>query len=128
MIVLDGSALFAILLGEPGAQRCEDAIEHADELLMSAASLTECLIVAAGKGVHDEMAAFLDGLHPTIVPVTVDRARAAADAYRAWGKGFHKASLNFGDSFAYALAMEHECPLLFVGDDFSRTDVVRVGV
>lgn len=125
MIVLDGSALFAVILDEPMAQRCDDALRAAgDAIMMSAASLTETLIVAAGKGIHDEMQAFIGALQPTIVPLTDTRARAAAAAYRRWGKGFHSAKLNLGDSFAYALAVEHTCPLLFVGDDFARTDIV----
>ena len=57
--------------------------------------------------------------------VSVDEAAAKriGDAYTTWGKGFHPASLNFGDCFAYSLAMDHKCPLLFVGNDFTRTDV-----
>ena len=121
--MIDGSALFAILLGEPQSQRCRSSIEVADDLIISAASYTECLIVAAGKGVFDEMSDFLAALEPEIAPVTATRARAAAEAYRIWGKGFHKASLNLGDSFAYALAKELECPLLFVGNDFAATNI-----
>jgi ribonuclease VapC len=122
-MVVDGSALFAILLDEPKARLCEEAIEQADPLLLSAGSLTETLIAAAGKGVFEEMRSFIDALRPTIVAVTAERARAAAEAYRRWGKGFAPARLNFGDCFAYALAAEHDCPLLFVGDDFAKTDV-----
>ena len=123
MIILDGSALFAILLDEPEADRCVDAIENADKLLISAASFTECLIAAAGKGVSERMNALLNGLDIEIIPLTEQRARAAADGYRIWGRGFHKAALNYGDSFAYALAKEFGCPLLFVGNDFARTDI-----
>lgn len=123
MIVIDGSALFAILLGEPEAHRCRAAIETADELYMSAGSLTECLIVAAGKAVYDEMRNFIAALDLTIMPVNELRAHTGAEAYRIWGKGFHKASLNLGDSFAYALAKELDCPLLFIGNDFAHTDL-----
>ena len=126
MIVLDGSALFAILLDEPGRQACVDAIADADDILISAGSLAELLIVAAGKNVSEKMEAFLALLEPSIVSLTADRARAAADAYCRWGKGFHPAALNFGDSFAYALAIEQDCPLLFVGEDFAKTDVTVV--
>lgn len=90
--------------------------------MLSAGSLTELLIVAACKDVLDDMRGFLVALGPNIVDVTAERARAAADAYRRWGKGFHPARLNFGDSFAYALAKENDCPLLFVGEDFAKTD------
>lgn len=124
MIVIDGSALFAILFDEPGRSRCETALTATDDVLISAASLTELLIVAAGKGIFDTMQAFVDALAPTVIPLTAERAGAAADAYRIWGKGFHPAKLNLGDSFAYALAIEHGCPLLFVGNDFALTDVV----
>ncbi|GGA57171.1 type II toxin-antitoxin system VapC family toxin [Sphingomonas psychrolutea] len=125
MIALDGSALFAVILDEPMAERCDQALRAAGtELIMSSASLTETLIVAAGKNLYDEMQAFIAALQPTIIPLTEPRARAAADAYRRWGKNFHPARLNLGDSFAYALAMEHACPLLFVGNDFAQTDVV----
>lgn len=123
MIVLDGSALFAILLGEAEAHRCAQVLEQADPLLLSAGSLAELLIAAAGKDVLDEMQRLVAGLDPAVVPLTEPRARAAAEAYRKWGKGFHRAKLNLGDSFAYALAREHDCPLLFVGDDFAKTDI-----
>lgn len=124
MIVVDGSALFAILLGESAAEQCETAIERADSLLLSAGSLAEILIVALGKGVFEQMSAFVDALEPTIIDLTPHRARAAADAYSRYGKGFHPAALNLGDSFAYALAEEHACPLLYIGNDFARTDII----
>lgn len=124
MIALDGSALFAILLGEQDGPRCRRVLDEADALIMSAASLTELFVVASGKNAYDEMQAFVAALQPTIIPLTEPRARAAAEAYRRWGKNFHPARLNLGDSFAYALAMEHACPLLFVGNDFAQTDVV----
>ena len=123
MIALDGSSLFAILLDETEAERCAAALNAADALIISAASYTECLIVAARKDIFQEMSDFLAELGPEIIPLTATRARAAADHYRIWGKGFHKASLNYGDSFAYALASEFGCPLLFIGNDFARTDV-----
>jgi ribonuclease VapC len=61
-----------------------------------------------------------------IAPVTAASAKRVADAYSTWGKGVHPASLNFGDCFAYALAKDRNCRLLFVGEDFARTDVERV--
>lgn len=124
IVALDGSALFAILLGEPEAARCRAAMRAAETMILSAGSLTELLVVAAGKNVSDAMDAVLDLTRPEIIPLTDSRARAAAEAYRRWGKGFHPAGLNLCDSFAYALAVEHRCPLLFVGNDFARTDVV----
>ena len=70
------------------------------------------------------MAKLIDGMPFEIVPVTESSAKRAAAAYARWGKGFHRAKLNFGDCFAYELAIDNACPLLFVGDDFSQTDVV----
>lgn len=123
MIVIDGSALLAILKGEKEGERCLSALRDADRIVVSAASLTEMLIVAARKEILPQMQALLRGLAPIVEPLTETRARAAADAYRRWGKGFHKAELNLGDSFAYALAEELACPLLFVGNDFALTDM-----
>jgi ribonuclease VapC len=123
MIVLDGSALFAILLNEPDRDRCAAVLEREESILLSAASLSEILIVAASKNILPATLEMLDGLGPSILPLSEQRARAAADAYRQWGKGFNPARLNVLDSFAYALAIEHRCPLLFVGDDFLLTDV-----
>lgn len=123
MIVLDGSALFAILLGEDDAQRCQEAIEGADELLISAASLTELIVVATRKGILVETRAFIDRLDPTVVALTHQRALAAGEAFVRWGHRQHRAGLNYGDTFAYALATELACPLLFIGGDFALTNV-----
>lgn len=123
MIVLDGSALFAVMLGEPEAERCQKAIERADELLLSAASLTEILVVATRKGILDRARPFVERLDPKVLPLTHDRALAAGHAFERWGHRQHRAGLNYGDSFAYALARELDCPLLFIGEDFSQTDI-----
>lgn len=123
MIVLDASALMSILQGEPEATACREAIGAHPELLIAAPNFSETLIVAAGRRLHGEMGRLLDDLSPSIMPLTEDRAYAAVRAYMSWGNGFHPAKLNFGDCFAYALAKEHDCPLLFVGDDFALTDV-----
>jgi ribonuclease VapC len=125
VIVVDTSALMAILLGEPEAADCRSAISAHADLLISAPTMTEALIVAAGRQLHGEMAALIDALMLTVTPLSEARAYAAVRAYRRWGKGFHLAKLNFGDAFAYALAEEMNCPLLYVGDDFARTDVQR---
>ena len=69
------------------------------------------------------MVRLIDGLGLDIIPVTAASARRVAAAYDAWGKGVHPAGLNFGDCFAYEVAKAHECPLLFVGDDFTKTDI-----
>ncbi|RAK63342.1 type II toxin-antitoxin system VapC family toxin [Phenylobacterium kunshanense] len=124
MICLDSSALLAIAMGEPGWERCMDAIHAERELIMSAGTLTEVLIVAARRGLEEEVEALLTGLNPQVVALARDSATAAAAAYRRWGKGLHPAGLNYGDCFAYEAAQRHGCPLLYVGDDFSKTDVV----
>lgn len=123
MIVVDTSALMAILLDEPQAEACIAALAAEDELLISAGTVAEARIVANHRNVGAEMNRLLDGLGFEVVNVTQASARRIADAYAAWGKGLHPASLNFGDCFAYAVAKERQVPLLYVGDDFSRTDI-----
>ena len=124
MIVVDTSALMAILNGEPKADACMAALEHAAALAISAATMSEALIVATGRGILPKMEALFEQMDFEIVPVDVATARQMGKIYGTWGKGIHPAGLNFGDCFAYALARERNCPLLFVGDDFSRTDIV----
>jgi ribonuclease VapC len=123
LIVVDTSALIEITIAAPRARECRTALMEADALLISAGSVLETLIVSAGRKAEPEMRALLGGFGFEVVPVTEERAKAAAAGYRRYGKGWHAAGLNFGDCFAYALAKEHDCPLLFVGDDFSKTDV-----
>jgi ribonuclease VapC len=123
MIAVDTSALMAILLDEPDAERCIAALTAPSGVRISAGTLAECLIVAARRNVGDEMAALLDGFGFEIVSVTPAAARRISEAYSRWGKGVHKAGLNFGDCFAYEVAKEHDCPLLYSGDDFTRTDL-----
>ena len=123
MIAVDTSALMAIILGEPTSDACIQALEGEDSLLISAGTVAEALIVAGRRGVAEEMAQLLDGLGFEVVSLTQGSARRVAQAYDRWGKGVHKASLNFGDCFAYELAASHGCKLLFVGDDFTATDI-----
>ncbi|MDB5459794.1 MAG: PilT protein domain protein [Caulobacteraceae bacterium] len=124
MIAVDTSALMAILLGEPEADACARSLEEEGDLLISAATLTEVLIVAGRRGLADQMAALIGRLDFTVAPLFEADARRAAQAHAQWGKGVHRAALNFGDCFAYALAKQHGCPLLYVGEDFARTDLV----
>ncbi|HEY3799910.1 MAG TPA: type II toxin-antitoxin system VapC family toxin [Caulobacteraceae bacterium] len=120
---MDTSALIAIVLKEDGADVCEAALDADREVAISAGTLTEILIVAERRGVRREAAALVESLAVEVVPVTEAFARRAADAHAIWGRGAGTAGLNFGDCFAYALAAERACPLLFVGDDFRKTDV-----
>lgn len=115
MIVIDTSALMAILLREPEAERCSAIIQREERLLMSAATLAEALIVSARRNINDEMNTLIEALAIEIVPVTAAAARRIAGIDRRWGKGSQPAGLNFGDCFAYHLAKEQDCPLLFVG-------------
>jgi ribonuclease VapC len=126
MMAIDTSALMAVILDEPMAPACVDAITAERELCMSSGTLAECLVVAATRGVGEIMTGLLDGLGLEFVIVDADYARRVAAAYARWGKGRHPAGLNFGDCFAYELARERKCPLLFVGKDFERTDVQPV--
>jgi ribonuclease VapC len=123
MIAVDTSALMAIVLTETQAESCMEAIEKADRLLISAGTVAEALIVAERRNVGAEMEELIAGLGFEIVPVTAASARQIAQAYGRWGKGVHPAALNFGDCFAYVVAAGNECPLLHVGDGFSRTDL-----
>jgi ribonuclease VapC len=123
VIAVDTSALMAIVLQEPMAAACKGALAAEDEILISAGTLAELLIVCAGQGIAAEIAEFLDQFEFNIVPVTAAVARQIGLTYERWGRGMHPAALNFGDCFAYAVAKEHACRLLYVGDDFAKTDV-----
>jgi ribonuclease VapC len=126
MIAVDTSALMAIVLNEPDADACIAALETENDLLISAGTVAEALIVSARRDLGEEMALLIEKLGFEIVSLTPAAARRVADAYERWGKGVHPAALNFGDCFAYEIAKEHACPLLYVGDDFSKTDIESV--
>uniref|UniRef100_B0T8G6 Ribonuclease VapC n=1 Tax=Caulobacter sp. (strain K31) TaxID=366602 RepID=B0T8G6_CAUSK len=123
MIAVDTSALMAIVLKEPAMPRCVAALAVDSEAMISAGTLSEALVVAGQRGVAEQMAALVEGLALTVVPVSEGVARRVAEVYALWGKGRHPARLNWGDCFSYVTARDHGCPLLFVGDDFARTDV-----
>lgn len=123
MIAVDTSALMAIVLKEPQAGACLAALEAEAEVLISAGTLAETLIVSAGRNVGVEIRRLIDRLAPNVISVMPATARGIAEAYRLWGRGMHPAGLNFGDCFAYALAKEHACRLLYVGEDFAKTDI-----
>jgi len=126
MIAVDTSALMAIVLGEADADACMAMLETEPVVLISAGTVAEALIVAARRKVAEEMAKLIDGLGFDVVTVTAASARRISAAYENWGKGVHPAGLNFGDCFAYEVAKAHDCRLLFVGNDFSKTDVESV--
>jgi len=123
VIAVDTSALMAIMLGEQEASACIKVLEAEPDVVISAATVAEAIIVAAHRNVSEEMESLLDGLGFEIVPVTPASARRVAQAYQRWGRGMHPAGLNFGDCFAYEVAKAHSCALLYIGGDFAKTDL-----
>jgi ribonuclease VapC len=127
-VILDSSAVVAILRAEPDAPRYADAIEAAPVCRISAANWLESAIVLSDRSdpiTGRRFDEFMREAAVSIEPVTGAQARIARDAYRDFGRGSrHPAQLNFGDCFAYALATETGEPLLFKGDDFGHTDVL----
>ena len=126
MIVVDTSALIAIVLKEPAATNCAGAISVEPFVLISAGTLAEAYIVAARRHVSAELAQLVDGLGLVVMTVSAASAQRMNQAYERWGRGMHPASLNFGDCFAYELAKEQGCRLLYIGNDFSQTDIESV--
>jgi ribonuclease VapC len=125
-MVLDTSAILAILLDEPERAIFTRLIEQDQTRLVSAATLVEVSIVIEsrkGEAGRRLLERFLDLTTAEIAPVTADQAASACDAFRRYGKGRHPAGLNLGDVFAYALARATGEPLLFKGNDFTRTDI-----
>lgn len=131
MMVVDSSAIIAILFGEPDGPACTKALEGASARLLSAVNYVETGTVLAGRvkvkrrsmaiGVLDD---FLVTLGIDIAPLEETLARAALKARLDYGKGFGtRGGLNFGDCFAYSLAKRHSAPLLHVGNDFALTDI-----
>ena len=124
MIVLDTSAILAILLGEEEAVSFRDRIGEAGSAMVSAATAVELAAVASDDDdLFSAVRAFLDEPFVSVEPLDAEQAIAAGDAYRRYGKGHHPAGLNLGDVFAYALAQRRNLPLLFKGRDFARTDI-----
>lgn len=130
MIAIDASALVAVLSDEPERGRFVDLIEAEELAYISAASLLEARIVMLSRFGDDGVLAldsFLLKSDIAVVEVSSRMADIAFEAYRRFGKGSgHGASLNYGDCFSYALAKHFDAPLLFKGDDFSKTDIPSV--
>lgn len=121
--MIDTSALVAILQNEDRSSDCIALLETEERLLISAGTLAEALIVAGQRNLGEQMTRLIERLMPEIIPVNASSSHRIANIYSCWGKGNHPARLNLGDCFAYDLAKEHNCPLLFVGDDFAKTDI-----
>jgi ribonuclease VapC len=125
-VVLDTSALIAILTREASADRLVAAVEADRTRLVSAATLVEASLVLLGRYGEvgeSELDRLLRAVGAEVVPVGEEQANLARDAALRFGLGRHPAGLNFGDCFSYALAVARDEPLLFVGDDFAQTDV-----
>ncbi len=126
-MVLDTSALIAIIQSEPGSDKLISKIEQADSLKISAATFVEAGIVMSSRygdpGVL-EVDQFIHRLGIKVIPVTDDQAVIALTAYCKYGMGRHPAGLNYGDCFSYALASSLREPLLYIGEDFNRTDAI----
>lgn len=125
-MVLDSSAVLAILTNEPERRAFNEAIEAAESKAMSAATFVETSIVIearfGGDGVHD-LDHFLGLAQIEMVPVDSEQAYVARRAFSSFGKGRHPAGLNFGDCFSYALAKVRGERLLCKGEDFAKTDI-----
>jgi len=128
-MIIDTSALLAILQDEPERRTFNEAIEMADSRRVSAATFVEASIVIESRDGTEGLRAFdrfMERAEIEIMAVDVEQARAARDGFVRFGKGRHAAGLNFGDCFSYALARVLGEPLLFKGEDFARTDVMPV--
>jgi ribonuclease VapC len=128
-MVIDTSALVAVLLNEPHAVRIAGAIAAGSPRLLSAASLLEAsIVIESRKGAAGgrELDLLLYRTDIEIVSVDHGQAEVARLAWRRYGRGQHPANLNYGDCFSYALAKSRRLPLLFLGSDFSQTDIERV--
>ena len=125
-MVIDTSAILAILSREPEGHHFRELIALSPPALLSAATYLEVRIVTEARwgrdGVRD-LKLFVAACSMAIIPFDAEQAIIAAEAYSRYGRGRHQAGLNFGDCFAYALAKKTGEPLLFKGDDFVHTDI-----
>jgi ribonuclease VapC len=125
-MVIDTSALVAVLFDEPERRSFTEAIEHSERRSMSAATFVEVSIVVearvGGDGLRD-LDLFLARAEIEVVPVDLPQAQEARRAFSRFGKGRHPAGLNLGDCFSYALARLSDRPLLYKGGDFAQTDI-----
>jgi len=125
-MVLDTSALVSIQIEEPGFQTLFRKIEEAPRVVIGAPILFEAAMVLSGRMGTDARFSLSRGLRQLgveIIPFTEEHYEAAVSAFLRYGKGRHPAGLNFGDCMSYALAFVSGLPLLYTGDDFSKTDI-----
>ena len=126
MIAVDTSALMTIVLHEESGPACMAALKLDERLLISAGTLTEALIVAQGRHCRPDLEDLIQSMAFEVIPVDEAVAQRAAAAHARWGRGAKTAGLNFGDCFAYDVAKQNRCPLLYVGRDFAKTDIKSV--
>lgn len=125
-MTLDSSAIVAVVFGEPGYLDLVDRMLEAERLRVGAPTLVETNLVVAGRrrgSGRGEVEGLMKELGVTVVPFGELEWRVAVDAFERYGRGRHEAALNFGDCLAYASAVVARDTLLFIGDDFARTDV-----
>ena len=125
-MIIDTSAIVAILNDEPERRAFNEAIERSDICLLSAASFLEASIVMENNRGYEGLRDFdlwMATAGIELAPVDADQAQIARQAFRQYGRGRHPAALNFGDCFSYALAKATGFPLLFKGEDFTKTDI-----
>ena len=130
-MVVDSSALVAILRDEPEGPAFRNAIRTAPDRLLGAPTRVEASMVALGRRGEpglEQMQALIERLALDVVPLSDEHATLAIEAFRRFGKGRHPAGLNYGDCFSYALAKATGEPLLFKGNDFSQTDIKRADI
>ncbi len=128
MIVVDSSALVAVCFNEADRDIFTDAILGSDDAKMSVPNLVEaCMVVEArnGEAGGRELDRIVASFGLSVIAFDADQVEAARQAFRRYGKGRHRAALNFGDCCAYALAKTLDLPLLFKGNDFALTDIKR---
>lgn len=128
-MTIDTSALVAIVRAEPASQRCLDLMLVASSRRVSAGNLLEAYLVIDGgrdPALSAKLDSLIEELRLVVEPVTHEHVQIARDAFHRYGKGSgHGASLNYGDCFAYAIARLRDELLLFVGNDFAKTDIVQ---
>lgn len=125
-MIVDSSAVLAVIFGEADAARFTDALAGADACRMAAPTWLEASMVVEGRGglaAVQRLDDFMAEAAVEVVAFTAAQARLAQQAWRRFGKGRHRAGLNYGDCMSYALARDRREPLLFKGDDFVHTDI-----
>ena len=125
-MIVDSSAVVALIYEEPGHEELERKLRESDLLAIGAPTLVETEMVLTrefGEGAHDVVSHFLKRLRVAVIPFGEHHWEVAVEAFSRFGKGRHAACLNYGDCMTYAIARIAGEPLLFVGDDFTQTDI-----